>query len=211
MEIQRAFQIAGREWENIRLSLETCGDIGEFDSRHFVGKGSDWLFFLRSIAEMENKLSVHGYFSQEAAHVFTVLASKAAEKLGFQGKFAKTFGSGYSWVRTGWFEPDVMEKQKLIMQLFFYKFFFPFGGDFRGWDFESHEVKAKLRLTVNTFLRWQEDPANFIRDVLQYRIQLEPLWHGLSLCMNFPQEFRISSSRQEAQGVYRELHAKELG
>ena len=31
MLVQNALEIANREWENIRTSLEECGDIGVFD------------------------------------------------------------------------------------------------------------------------------------------------------------------------------------
>ena len=36
MKIQRAIQIEGREWENIRVSLERCGDIREFDPKIYI-------------------------------------------------------------------------------------------------------------------------------------------------------------------------------
>jgi hypothetical protein len=36
MEIERGLQIARSECGNIRVSLERCGDIGEFDSKSHI-------------------------------------------------------------------------------------------------------------------------------------------------------------------------------
>lgn len=36
MQIERGFKIAGKEWTNIRVSLEGYGDIGEFDPKSHV-------------------------------------------------------------------------------------------------------------------------------------------------------------------------------
>src|ERR687887_149097 len=101
MEVQRAFQIATREWANIKLSLSVCEDKDEF---------------------------------------------------------TKTFGGGYSCVRTGWFylNGDI-EKHHIIKHLFFYKLFFPLGGDFT-WDFNSPVVKSKLKVVFSKFAEWQEAP-----------------------------------------------------
>lgn len=38
METQRALHIAKREWQNIRLSLQSCGDIGELVGVQLVAK-----------------------------------------------------------------------------------------------------------------------------------------------------------------------------
>src|SRR6201993_120245 len=185
MKIEKAIQIARREWENIRSSLEMCGDIGEFDSKNYLNSSlallSEDSFLFRNLIEMENKLPTYGYFTQEASYVFTSLGSKAAERLGLIGGMAQTFGRGYSWIRTGWFDPSGMEEQHIIKQLIFFKLFFPLGRDFIGWDFNSQIVKKKLSLVFYKFITWQGNPSIYIQDVRDYREQLEPLWHGLLL------------------------------
>jgi hypothetical protein len=76
-EIKRAFEIATREWENVKASLEICGDIGGFHSRNHARSKpnsilvSEGLHLVRNIIMMEIKLSTYGYFTQEAAYVFT--------------------------------------------------------------------------------------------------------------------------------------------
>jgi hypothetical protein len=193
MDIQRAVQIAEREWENIRLSLQMCGDIGEFDSINHINNSpaivSETLPLIRSLIEMENKLSTYGYFTQEAAYVFTYLASRAGERLGLAYKLAQTFGRGYSWIRTGWFDLESVEKQYLIKQIIFFKLFFPLGRDFISWDFNSPVVKAKLKAVLYKFATWQSNPNSYIQDVREFREQLEPLWYGLSLALNLTEEF----------------------
>jgi hypothetical protein len=100
MEVQKAFQLAKREWKNIGSSLILCGDVGVLDFKDMNG-GSGRLSLYRDMVEMENKFPKYGYSSKEAARVFTVLASNAGERLGLKGEFAKSFSSGYSLVRTG--------------------------------------------------------------------------------------------------------------
>jgi hypothetical protein len=193
MYVQGAIQIAKREWENIRLSLQVCGDIGEFDSiNHLNGSSaivSETLPLIRSLVEMENKLSTYGYFTSEASYVFTYLASRAGERFGLSYKLAQTFGRGYSWIRTGWFDLGSVEKQHLIKQIIFFKLFFPLGRDFISWDFNSPAVKAKLKAVVYKFAVWQSNPDSYIQDIRECREQLEPLWYGLSLAMNLNEEF----------------------
>lgn len=189
MEILRALQIAKREWGNIRVSLEMCGDIGEFDSKNYVNINPNLLsegsLLVRNLIEMDNKLSTHGYFTLEAAYVFTTLASRAGERLGLIGRLAQTFGRGYSWVRTGCLDPKGTEKQHVIKQLFFMKIFFPLGGYF-SWDFNSPVVRTKLRVVLHKFVAWQDNPKSYIENVRRYRDQLESLWRGLSLALDFP-------------------------
>jgi hypothetical protein len=189
MEILDALQIARREWGNIRVSLEKFGDIGEFDSKNCVNSTPNLLsegsLLVRNLIEMESKLPKHGYFTQEAACVFTPLASRGGERLGLIGRLAQTFGRGYSWVRTGWFDPYGIEEHHVIKQLFFMKVFFPLGGYFN-WNFDSPEVKTKLRAVLHMFAGWQDNPRRYIEDVKQYRDQLEPLWRGLTLTLDFP-------------------------
>ena len=190
MDILRALQIAEREWENIGISLKNCGDIGESDPKDylqadFVATHKDLPIF-RNVIEMENKFSKHGYFTPEAAFVFSALASKAGERLGLKNDLAQTFGSGYSWVRTGSLALNGREGHKeIIKQLFFFKLFFPVGG-FYNWDFSSPIVKRKLGLVFCKFRSWHDNPDSYIQDVRDCREQLEPLWHGLLLALGFP-------------------------
>lgn len=131
MEIIRTLRIARREWGNIRSSLEACGDIGEFDSENPINsrlteiEGSH---LVKNLIDMDNKFETHGYFTQEAAYVFSALVSSAAERLGLVGGLADTFANGYSWVRTGWFDIEHVGKQHVIKQLFFMKIFFHWEG-----------------------------------------------------------------------------------
>lgn len=193
MQILKALQIATREWENIRLSLEMCGDIGEFQSKNTATTEplivSEGLLLVRNIIEMDNKLSTYGYFTPEAGYVFTTLASMAAEELGLTDELAQPFGKGYSWVRTGWFDLEGIEKQHLMKQIIFFKLFFPLGRDFISWDFGSSAVKAKLKAVLYKFAAWQSNPNRYIQDIRDYREQLEPLWYGLSLALDFSREF----------------------
>jgi hypothetical protein len=163
--LERALQIAGREWGNIRVSLQGCGDIGEFDSKNYVNGRtaliSENSLLFRNLIEMDNKLPTYGYFTQEASYVFTILASKAAERLGLIDELAQTFGRGYSWVRTGWFDSVGIEKQHLIKQVIFFKLFFPsLGRD--SWDFSSPEVKTKLKIVSDKFIAWQNVSGGYI-------------------------------------------------
>ncbi len=190
MEILRALKIAVREWENIRVSLEMFGDIQDFDVKHYLNNRINLLpgglTMARKLIEMEGKLPTYEYLTQEAAYVFTILASRAVERLGLIGGLAHTFGSGYSWVRTGRFDPSGIEEQKhVIKQLFFYKIFFPLGGYFN-WDFNSPVVKTKLQVVLLKFTTWQDNPSSFIEDVRDYREQIEPLWRGLASALSFP-------------------------
>ncbi len=190
MEILGALKIAVREWENIRVSLEMFGDIEDFDTKHYLNNKltllPGGLTLARKLIEMEGKLPTYGYLTQEAAYVFTTLASRAVERLGLIGGLAHTFGSGYSWVRTGRFDPSGIEEQKqAIKQLFFYKIFFPLGGYFN-WDFNSPVVKTKLQVVLLKFTTWQDNPGSYLQDVNDYKEQLEPLWRGLSLSLGFP-------------------------
>ncbi len=189
MEILRALRIAKKEWENIRVSLEMYGDIGEFDSKNHVNSKLGYLpgglTLARKLIGMEDKLPTYGYFTQEAAYVFTTFASRAAERFGLIGGMAHAFGSGYSWVRTGCFDASDMEKEHVVKQLFFLKIFFPLGGFFN-WDFNSPVVKTKLNVVIHMFVKWQDNPDNYNQYLRDYREQLEPLWRGLSLTLGFP-------------------------
>jgi hypothetical protein len=200
MEILRAIEIAKREWGNIRVSLERCGDIGEFSSKNYargrIPPIANGPLLIRNIIEMENKMPTYSYFTKEAAHVYAVLASGAGERLGLNPRLSQTFSSGYSWVRTGCLDLNIVEKKHVIKQLFFYKLFFPLGGHF-GWDFNSQSSKSKLNLVYHKFISWQDNPAVYYQDVVKYKEQLEPLWNGLALALGFHGEFLKSQGPSE--------------
>ncbi|MGH7800896.1 MAG: hypothetical protein ACREOW_09755 [Thermodesulfobacteriota bacterium] len=189
MEILRALKIAVREWGNIRVSLEMFGDIEDFNTKHYLNNKltllPGGLTLARKLIEMEGKLPTYGYLTQEAAYVFSTLASRAVERLGLRGNLAHTFGSGYSWVRTGWFDPNDIDREHVIKQLFFFKIFYPIGGYFY-WDFNSPVVKTKLQVVLLKFTTWQNNPGSYLQDVEDCKEQLEPLWRGLSLSLGFP-------------------------
>lgn len=114
METLKALKIAKREWENIRTSLELCGDIGEVQSNNYpldkLLSASNGLLLIKNLLDMDRKLSINGYLTQEAAYVFKILTTKAGKRLGLSDKLARTFGSGYSWVRTSWFDPSMKNR-----------------------------------------------------------------------------------------------------
>jgi len=202
MKIERALKIARREWRNVGISLERAGDIEEFDSKSLVSNRlalvqietgdkfptyqhiNQSSLLINSLIEMENKLTQYGYLTQEAGYVFNALGSLAAERLGLEGIQAQSFGGGYSWIRTGWFNPIGIEKQNIVRQLFFFKLFFPLVVYFN-WDFRSSMVKSKLDLVFYKFNKWQNDTAAYSKDVTDYGEELKPLWHGLSPDLGF--------------------------
>ncbi|HWP91012.1 MAG TPA: hypothetical protein VNN20_02280 [Thermodesulfobacteriota bacterium] len=188
MDIQTEFQVLRREWENIKLSLEICGDIGDFDFWNDPCLSSD---LARNLMEMDNKILVNGYLTLEAAYVFTTLATKAGENLGLSGDFAKTFGSGYGWVRTGWFDLRWINQSKrvrlkdcVVNQVLFFKLFFPSSECDFCWNFDSLLVRKKLKIIFDKFFTWQNDPRNHVEDFVYYKSELVPLWHGLVLTLD---------------------------
>lgn len=178
MNKNNVFRIAEREWEKIRQSLERCGDIGKIEYNGFrridMDGGPRRLRLAKNVSGMDEKLRRYGYFTEEAAFVYSYLVANAAERLGLIGKLAQTFGRGYSWVRTGWFDMRDIEKQHVVKQMIFFNVFF--GGDEDlNWDFSSVVVKIKLKIIFEEFVKWQHKPSSYIKDVNFYRNQLENL------------------------------------
>jgi hypothetical protein len=178
MDKMNGLRIVDREWEKIRTSLERCGDIGKFEHKGFNGIDLDeeirGLPLAKNAIGMEYNLQRYGYFSEEAAFVYRYLASIAGQRLGLKNKLAQTFGRGYSWVRTGWFDMGDIKNQHVIKQMIFLNLFF--GGDEDlSWDFNSVVVKIKLRIIFEEYAKWQHRPRSFIKDVNLYRNQLEHL------------------------------------
>lgn len=189
MEIRAVAQIARREWENIAISLEDCGDIGKFDLEDHI---NDNLDLIKNLIGMEYKVHLYDYLTLEAASVFTELAYKAAERLGLKGNIARSFAGGYSWVRTGWFDlmwtdfKDIYDlEQHLIKQIFFFKIFFPKFVDL-SWCFDSPSVIESLNAVYNRFVGWQNNPAGYAHDYKLYKEQIEPIWINLSMVLDNP-------------------------
>lgn len=191
MDIQSSVQVARREWENIQISLEECGDIGEFDLKQYIVKKSS---LRKNLLEMEKKIPVYDYLTLEAAYSFADLASKAGERLGLSRELAKTFGSGYSWVRTGWVDLRWLPKGKVrikdyvVNQVLFFRLFFPTNkeGESFIWDFDSPVVQKKLKVIFDKFYSWQGNPDSRIEDFVSYKNTLAPLWLGLTMTMDTP-------------------------
>ncbi len=173
MEIQRAIQIAKREWENIGTSLEMCGDIGEFDSKDYLNIRcalSENSPVVRNLIEMDNKFPTHRYLTPEAAYVFNILVSTAAERLGLIGESRQNFGRGYSLIRTSCFIPNGTEEERM-KQLVFLKFFFPIRGGFN-WKFHSPPVKVRLKTIFDKFVVCQCTSETYIENSRPYESQI---------------------------------------
>lgn len=156
--MNKPMEIASREWENIRHSLELCGDIGAFDLEGFLFDKptfiSNFSLFNANLMGMDEKSLRHGYATPEALDAFSTLATRALERLGLSKEWALAFGDGYGYVRTGWFgfHEGTEEQQRIFSRMFF-----PFGRDF-SWDFDSSLVKTNFKAVLETFIEWQNDP-----------------------------------------------------
>jgi hypothetical protein len=193
MLVQNALEIANREWENIRTSLEECGDIGFFDyEKQLYKNGSSQidggLSLVRSLIEMDSKLPKYGYFTIEAASVFATLASKAGVALGLCESLASKFACGYSLVRTSCLDQNCLNdlQRHVLKQLLFFKIFYPLGGFF-DWDFDSPAEKLKLKLVFYMFTGWQNKPESYRQDIVDFGEQLKPLLRGLSIKIDLPE------------------------
>ena len=165
--IDKALEVAKREWENIRSSLSMCGDIGDFNPDDFVLDRptliSNHLCLITNLIEMDTKFKRHGYSTPEALDVFITLATRAAERLGLSEGLALTFGSGYGYVRTGWSGLQGVEQHQMV----FSKIFFPVGWNF-DWEFDSPLVRTKLKTVFNILMSWQNAPQSYVREMKAY-------------------------------------------
>ena len=162
--IDKATQIARKEWENLRYSFEMCGDIGDFNPEDF--RTPRWPFeqdhswFISNVIMMDRRFPQFGYSTPEALNTFTVLASRAAEKLGLNEESASAFGMGYGFLRTGVMAYDRLEPKQVL----FYKMFFPLGVNFN-WDSDSSLVKEKLCIVFERFKDWENSPQTYTQDL----------------------------------------------
>ena len=182
--LEKALEIARREWAHIKLSLELCGDIGEFLEEDFMvgiieedviirepilsptksvsGYAPTFypMYFVRNLTLMDMKFSDYGYKTVEALYVFIELTIKAVGRLGLIGTFSTGFGSGYGYVRTGW----IGEKGRAEEREIFSKMFLG-GRKSYDWDFHWTSVREKLKLIFYKFMAWQKDPKLYEKEV----------------------------------------------
>jgi hypothetical protein len=191
--LEKALGIARSEWAKIKLSLELCGDIGEFREEDFMvgiieedmiikepiisptksvsGYAPTFypMYLVRNLALMDMKFSDYRYKTVEALYVFIELAIKAVERLGLLGTFSAGFGSGYGYVRTGW----IGEKGRAEEREIFSKMFFS-GRRNYNWDFHSTSVKERLKLIFDKFMAWQKDQRLYEKEV-RSRAKVKPM------------------------------------
>lgn len=202
MKNEETKRIAAAEWDKIRASLKDIGDIGGLDTKAAEGinssRGYNGLYLAYSLGRFEKDFSGYGYFTPEAAYVYVNLGWLAGIKLGLDDNFARSFGGGYSWVRTGFFDVNhAGDHRSVIKQLLFFQTFYPVEGDY-DWEFESPEVGEKLRRVFNNFHLWQENPAQYVKGLRAFREKIEPLRRGLSRALGVP-----IPERSGSPGIFR--------
>jgi len=187
MEIRSVFQTAKREWDNISISLELCGEIGEFELVHYIESKPE---LIRSLIGMEKKIHDHDYLTRDAAFVFAELVSEAVRRLGLNPNLANTFGGGYSWVRTGWFDLVGLDfdnlnnlEERLTQEIFFFRLFYPSREDY-GWLFDSPSTVSSFKYIYDKFRSWQSDPVGYDRDIKLYKTEIDPIWEGLTAALD---------------------------
>jgi hypothetical protein len=192
--LEKAIQIARREWENVKVSLELCGDIGEFQEKDFMigtieedviireplisptksvsGYAPTFypMYFVKNLLAMEEKFAQHGYKTTEALYAYIELATKAAERLGLVGTFSMGFGAGYANVRTGW----IAEKGLPVERELFFQMFFKGKKVDYDWDFHWNSVRERLKLIFDKFLSWQKDPKLYKKEV-KPKVRVKPM------------------------------------
>ncbi len=191
-ELATALEVAKREWNNIRESLEFCGDIGEFSKKDYMigvveedvilrelslnpSKSISFhspnyypIYFVRNLLWMEDKFPHKSYKTPEALYVFIELATKAAERLGLEGNLSMGFGVGYGGVRTGWFVDKGWKRER---EIFCEVFFQGRKVDF-DWEFFWHSTKKSFRRVFDKFSRWKTDPELYkLETAPKYKIK----------------------------------------
>lgn len=189
-KLEQGLKIAGREWNNIRKSLELCGDIGEFNADDFmVGTIEEDvimrlpklsptksvsvyaptfypMYFIRNLRIMDEKFQDKGYRTTEALYSFIELATRASEKLGLSGNISMAFGAGYGNVRTGWIAEKGMQRERQLFEKMFFE------GKFKDydWDFHWTSVQKKLKMIFDKFSAWQSDETLHQKEIASGRI-----------------------------------------
>lgn len=183
-KIANALRIAAREWENIKLSLSLCGDIGQFSKDDYmIGTISEDIiirypkksptksvsgysptyypmYFIDNLIKMDEKLEDKEYKTTEALYTYVELVTKAAERLGLEGNLASGFGCGYAFVRTSWIAEKGLEEERLkFAEIFFSKRSRKFD-----WDFHWDSVQDDLKNVYEQFVSWKNNPEAYIKD-----------------------------------------------
>ena len=183
-ELNQALEIAEKEWEKIRVSLELCGDIGDFNKEDFMvgiieedvivrqplssptksvsGYSPTFypMYFLKNILLMDEKYEEFGYNTLEAMYVYIELATKAVSRLGLKGNLAMGFGAGYAYARTGWISEKGWAEERDV----FYKLFFRNRSVDYKWDFIWTSVKESMKEIFDKFEEWENNPETYNKD-----------------------------------------------
>jgi hypothetical protein len=163
-----AKQILKKERNTLQLYFDNCGDIGEFKFEDLMNSSSvtgQEEALIGKTLSMYESFPKCGYASPEAFSVVTVLASRAAEKLGLSKDIAYSFGLGFGFVRTGFISYSESEGKQLL----FHKLFFPLGALANNYlQFEPSLVKPKIKALFKRFKCWDENPKSFDTDFALY-------------------------------------------
>ena len=188
--LDHGLAIGRKEWNNIRKSLELCGDIGEFNADDFmVGTIEEDvimrspkisptksvsvyaptfypMYFIKNLIIMDEKFEDKGYRTTEALYSFIELATRAADKLGLRGNISMAFGAGYGNVRTGWIAEKGMQRERELFEKMFFE------GKFKQyeWDFHWTSVQISLKRIYEKFISWQADEALHKKETISGRI-----------------------------------------
>lgn len=83
----------------------------------------------------------------------------------------------------------------------FLRIFIALGGCFE-WDFNSPVLKTKLKVILNKFITWQENPDSDLQYVINYNSQQESNWSDLLLVMDFPLNYNGEENRFEEISIW---------
>jgi len=155
-------------WDEIRQSLELCGDIGEFSPSDFaledlprvVWQGKPVLPFpvLRRLTELD------GQINEIFWNVYEALGICAGSKLGLDEKLSIAFADSLAIIRTGMAGGHHTEAEQCIAQEIFLSRV-PFGSN---WNPASPIVQGQLREVFERFKRWQGDSELYGKDIKQF-------------------------------------------
>lgn len=183
-KIANALRIAEREWENVRLSLKLCGDVGDFSKDDFmIGIISEEIiishplksptksvsffsptyypmYFVENLEKMDEQIPEKGYRTIEALYTYVELATRAAFRLGLVGNFAMGFGSGYANVRTGWIAEKAYPQERKIFE----KLFFENRSKKYDWEFYWNSVQSDFKKVFDKFEFWMKNPEDHARE-----------------------------------------------
>ena len=159
-------------WEEIRGSLLSCSDIGEFDSdllhnediprRIYKGRAviPDSIF---------NKISDNQIKDSELyATAIESLALAAALRLRINEEFSIIFSKCYSCI---YFKRSDNISFQYEQIFFSTKFIEKFGIDFK-WDPNNQELKEFVKLMFNLILAWSKDHEKYTLDLKTFKNRL---------------------------------------